>query len=304
MKLRPQPRPRRATRHSRGGRAPVRPLARRSRGASRPGVSLLRRIGARLPSLGRSLALLATIASAAALVALFEGPWLRVTEVAFAGNEHTDAEVVNEILDAQLGTSLLAVQGREVAAALEDLPAVARAEVTAVTSGRLEARLIEHEPAFVWQTRSRRFLGAADGTIFASFGHGETLPAGLEEVPLVRDERWAGRLIRVGDVLPEPMVATALMVVAVDPAALGSSSADLSLRLDDVFGFRLVSGDRQWEIALGTYGSDGSRSATEAAAQLDRQVAAVRTLFAQRPEADIGWVDVRNPGKVYFRAKG
>ncbi len=31
---------------------------------------------------------------------------------------------------------------------------------------------------------------------------------------------------------------------------------------------------------------------------------AVRTLFAEEPEDGIGWVDVRNPGKVYFRAKG
>jgi hypothetical protein len=30
----------------------------------------------------------------------------------------------------------------------------------------------------------------------------------------------------------------------------------------------------------------------------------VRTLFSQEAEDGIGWVDARNPGKVYFRAKG
>jgi hypothetical protein len=52
------------------------------------------------------------------------------------------------------------------------------------------------------------------------------------------------------------------------------------------------------------YGLDPRETAAEADARLERQVTAVRTLFASRPEAEIGWVDVRNPGKVYFRAKG
>jgi hypothetical protein len=38
--------------------------------------------------------------------------------------------------------------------------------------------------------------------------------------------------------------------------------------------------------------------------QIERQVSAVRTLFAAHPESTVSWVDARNPGKVYFRAKG
>ena len=57
-------------------------------------------------------------------------------------------------------------------------------------------------------------------------------------------------------------------------------------------------------MALGVYGTDPRETSAEAAARLESQVTAVRTLFASRPEAGIGWVDVRNPGKVYFRAKG
>jgi hypothetical protein len=97
---------------------------------------------------------------------------------------------------------------------------------------------------------------------------------------------------------------TALRVVAIDPATLGSTSQHLRLRVDDEYGFRLVSDAPAWEVALGAYGTDPTESAADAAARLERQVAAVRTLFAERPEAEIGWVDVRNPGKVYFRAKG
>jgi hypothetical protein len=39
-------------------------------------------------------------------------------------------------------------------------------------------------------------------------------------------------------------------------------------------------------------------------ADIDAQVAAVRTLFAAHRENTIGWVDVRNPGKVYWRPNG
>ena len=74
--------------------------------------------------------------------------------------------------------------------------------------------------------------------------------------------------------------------------------------VDDEYGFRLASSDPAWEIALGVYGVDPTETREEMDARIERQITAVRTLFASRPEAEIGWVDVRNPGKVYFRAKG
>ena len=74
--------------------------------------------------------------------------------------------------------------------------------------------------------------------------------------------------------------------------------------MDDEYGFRIASAAQAWEIALGVYGRDPNETPAEADARLERQVTAVRTLFAARPEAELAWVDVRNPGKVYFRAKG
>jgi hypothetical protein len=105
-------------------------------------------------------------------------------------------------------------------------------------------------------------------------------------------------------VIPDDVLATALRLVAIDPATFGSSAERLSVQIDDEFGFRLVSAAPAWEIALGVYGLDPNETAAEAAARLERQVTAIRTLFASHPESGIGWVDVRNPGKVYFRAKG
>jgi cell division septal protein FtsQ len=276
----------------------------RRRGARRPGVPLRQRLAGRLPSIRRTLAALGALAMAALLVAALNGPWLRVSEVAWAGDRYTAADQLEEVLDQQRGASLLAVDTRALRERLERIPSVAEAAVSASLTGRVEASLVEQEPAFAWQTASALFLGAADGTIFASDRHDETVVADPEELPYVTDERFAARVITVGDVLPAALLRIATRIAAIDPEALGSSADHLTIRLDDEYGFRLVSAEGGWEAALGVYGLDPRETAAEADARLERQVTAVRTLFASRPETEIGWVDVRNPGKVYFRAKG
>ena len=70
---------------------------------------------------------------------------------------------------------------------------------------------------------SALFLGAADGTIFASDRHDETVVADPEELPYVTDERFAARVITVGDVLPAALLRIATRIAAMDPEALGSS---------------------------------------------------------------------------------
>ncbi len=240
---------------------------------------------------------------AALLVAALNGPWLRVSQVAWAGDRYTDAGQLEDVLQQQRGSSLLAVDTRALRERLERIPSVAEAAVSASLTGRVEASLVEREPAFAWQTASALFLGAADGTIFASDRHDESV-AGPEGMPHVTDERFAARVITVGDVLPAALLRIATRIAAIDPEALGSSADHLTIRLDDEYGFRLVSAEGGWEAALGVYGLDPRETAAEADVRLERQVTAVRTLFASRPEVEIGWVDVRNPGKVYFRAKG
>ena len=305
MKLKQQQRPtRRPPRPTRTARRPGRSGAGRSRGAQRPGRPIGRRIGARLPSLARFGAVLGAVAATGALVALLNGPWLRVTDVAFAGQHYTAASELDRILAEQRGTSVLAVDTAALRDRIERLPAVGEVTIDASLLGRIEAGVVERDTAFVWQTASGRYLGAADGTIFAVLGDEEAMPAELQPLPLVRDERFVARLITVGDVIPAGVVGTALRLVSIDPAALGSAAGALSLTLDDEYGFRLVSVAPEWQVALGPYGLDPTETDAEAAVRLDAQVAAVRTLFATRAEAEIGWVDVRNPGKVYFRAKG
>jgi hypothetical protein len=156
----------------------------------------------------------------------------------------------------------------------------------------------------VWDTERARFLVAADGIVFAALAPDDEPIDGLGGLPLLHDERTAARRMTIGDEVPSGLLAAALRVEDIDPAVLGSRAAELDVRIDDEFGFRLVAADAGWEAALGVYGTDPRETDAEAAARLERQVTAVRTLFASRAESEIGWVDVRNPGKVYFRAKG
>ena len=95
-------------------------------------------------------------------------------------------------------------------------------------------------------------------------------------------------------------------LAAVDPARARLRRAALrGPASTTTFGFgSSPTDDGLGDRARASTGLIRARHATEAEARLERQITAVRTLFATRAEAELGWVDVRNPGKVYFRAKG
>ena len=304
MKLKPQPKPQRRAPPARSGGRGRAAARSRGRGARRPGVPLRQRLAGRLPSLRRIATGLGAIAAVGAFVALLSGPWLRVTEVTWAGEQLTATRDLERLLDRQEGASLLSLDTGALRERVERLPAVASASVTATLPGRLEVAIVERHVAFVWETSSARLLGAADGTLVAALPADEALTVDLAPLPRIADSRSSARLMTAGDRIPDAVLRTALHLAELDPAALGSAAEEISVRIDDELGFSLVSATPGWEMAFGVYGLDPHETASAAATRLERQVTAVRTLFATRPEASIGWVDARNPGKVYFRAKG
>jgi cell division protein FtsQ len=270
--------------------------------ASRPTISLRRRLSTRMPSIRRLLAGVGAVALASALVALVSGPWLRVGELAWEGQRYTSDSELETALAPARGTSALAVDTGALAARVEELPAVADATVEVSLTGRIQATVVESEAAFVWETRHERFIASADGTLFVEID--DEPNASTAGLPTIRDTRFAARVLTLGDVVPEELVRVSMRLAALDPALLGTVATDLTIAVDDEYGFRVASAAQAWEIALGVYGRDPNETPAEADARLERQVTAVRTLFAARPEAELAWVDVRNPGKVYFRAKG
>ena len=240
----------------------------------------------------------------AGLVALLSGPWLRVTDITWTGEHYTRQRDLERLIGPLFGANLLAVDTAALRQQLGRLPPVASVAVAATLPGRVEVTIQEREATFVWETASARLLGAADGTLFAALGRDQALAPEQAGLPRITDQRAMGRLMTTGDRIDEPMLRTALRLADLDPAMLGSEAPSVAVRIDDEYGFRLVAAGPAWEVALGTYGTDPAETSAGAQARLERQIAAVRTLFAGRPETEVGWIDVRNPGKVYFRAKG
>ncbi|MDQ2935335.1 MAG: FtsQ-type POTRA domain-containing protein, partial [Chloroflexota bacterium] len=255
-----------------------------------------------LRSLGRIAAGLLAVIMCAGLVALLNGPWVHVTELAWAGERLTPGDDLARLLEPMRGHNLLSLDTGALAARVERLPAVERAALSAQLPGRLALSVTEKAPSFIWQTRSLRLIGAADGTLIGALPLGERLPPELGKLPFVEDHREAARLTGIGDVVPAPMLETARYLVALDPVLLGSKARRLSIRLDDEYGFIVVSPDPAWQAAFGFYGLEPRDQGQSLQDRIEHQVAAVRTLFASEPETGVSWVDARNPGKVYFRA--
>lgn len=292
-------------RPQRAGARPARAVSRSRRPqARRPKGPIRRRALRRLPSIGRLSAAFLVAALVAALVALINGPWLRVGDVAWAGEHFTPAEELAAALEPLRGQSLLTLDSAALEARLEVLPAVADARVEARLPHTVAVTVAERLPAFLWQTSASRLVGSDDARIIAALPRDAELPAELAALPFVDDARPTSRLMAVGDVIPAELVATALRLVTIDPAALGSTSTRFDVRIEDEYGFVLVSAEPAWRAAFGFYRLDLEQTAETAAERIERQIGAVRTLFVSEAEGTVSWVDARNPGKVYFRAGG
>ncbi len=254
-----------------------------------------------LPPPGRIAAVLLTAALAGGLLALINGPWLRVARVALAGERYTDARQLRETLASLDGTALLMVDATGLAQELERLPAVARAQVQATLPDEVRITIVEKVPTFVWQTTAVRLVGVADGTLIGQVALRADLPASLAMLPLIDDERAESRNIIVGDRIDAPTLAAALRLSRVEPTALGSAAPDLDVHLTDDGGFLLASREPAWQADFGFYPALDEDQLGTLEERVSAQVAAVRTLFSFQPERGISWVDARDPGRVYWR---
>jgi hypothetical protein len=231
---------------------------------------------------------------------LVHGPWLRIAEVAHAGERYTPAAELDAVLAGYVTRPLLAVDSGELEARLRELPAVAAARVRASLPGRLAVEIVEKQPAATWLTPTDRLILAADGTVIASLPRGERLAEDLATLPAVEDDRAASLQLGVGSRIPAAELAAAQRLLALDPRQLGSRNRSFGVVVDEEYGFILDAASPAWRAALGFYQAAPGETEATAIARLEAQVTALRTLFAERAETAVGWVDARNPGKVYW----
>ncbi|HEY8179874.1 MAG TPA: FtsQ-type POTRA domain-containing protein [Candidatus Limnocylindria bacterium] len=269
--------------------------------ARRPGKPLRRRIRRpRLPSAGRILALLLFTATIGGLVLGVYGPWMRVTALGHTGDAYTPAGRVQEILDDYRGAPILAVDRAALRDRLAALPTVADAQVDLRLPGELQVAITEKVPAFMWRTQRAALVGAGDGTIIAELPLTKVLPDGLRRLPSVDDNRFASRLLSAGGAVPEAELRVARRLTALDPRLIGSRASAFKVKVDYGKGFVLESTQPAWTAALGFYQLDPREDQAAADTRLEQQLAAIRTLFASRPERNVSWLDASNPGKVYW----
>lgn len=81
-----------------------------------------------------------------------------IEEVALTGQRFTNDDEVFEALELARARSILSFDSVAARARIEALPWVATAEITRVFPGRLDIRITERAPSFVWQRAGRTFL--------------------------------------------------------------------------------------------------------------------------------------------------
>jgi hypothetical protein len=278
----------------------TRPRRRGAGHARRPRTPLRQRLGPRLPSRSRALALLVFAAAVAGFVTLLNGPWLRVGSVAHAGARYTSPDTLDEILGSFRGSSLLSLDTDAVLGRLRELPAVSDARVEATLPGTLKVTIREKAPAVIWRTGIAQLVVAGDGSVMAAHSVSDVLEDELRRLPRVTDSRPRPVTPRPGDVLPAADVRTALRLLELDPKLIGSRARRVDVSVDAVYGFVIESSSPPWRAALGFYQRDPVEDRAAADARLEQQLVAIRTLFATRHEWAVSWVDARNPGKVYW----
>jgi len=238
------------------------------------------------------------------LALLAAGPWLRVRTVSYAGTGWTSHADLDAIMEPILGRSALLVDTASLVLELGELPAVERASVEVGPFGEAQVALVEGGAAAVWRTSAAQLLLADDGTVVGVLSLTAAPRGTLVGLPVIEDLRETSHDLTVGDALPANELEAAVALAALPAGRLGSQASVLSVTLDPTYGFVLSSPQAGWRAAFGFYGLHPSDTSETMAARIASQASAVRTLFASHPEAQVAWVDARNPGRVYFRARG
>lgn len=137
-----------------------------------------------------------------------------IDEVALTGQRFTNDDEVFEALDLPKVRSILSFDGVAARARIEKLPWVATAEITRVFPGRLDIRIVERTPSFVWQRGHRTFLVDISGrtlsavrpeeapTLLRIIGEGAAIEAAALQTLLGRHPAIQQRLVaaeRVGE---------------------------------------------------------------------------------------------------------
>jgi cell division septal protein FtsQ len=223
-------------------------LAGRSGRARRPGR--IRRASAGLTPV-RAGALLAMLASAAAIYGAASSPAFGLVHLELGGMRYTDESAVRTRLAVPAGANLFTLATDPLEARLRGLPTVAAARVAVRLPDSLTVTLTEREPVVIWQVGERRLLAGSDGVLFARLG--DNSAPGAASLPVVSDVRAASASLGVGWRLDPVDFDAATRLASVRAVDVGSAAAGLAVSVTDDMGFVMTTGEGGWTAVFGFY---------------------------------------------------
>ena len=157
--------------------------------------------------------------------------------------------------------------------ALNQLPAVDRAEVRAVLPNRLIVALTEHRPIFIVRAAAGGFVIGDSGVVLQSLASGDATTFGL---PIVDDrrDRFAPELT-VGGQLDNVTLAAVVRLAALTPEAIESQAERLEITVDDTDGYVVAAEPTGWRAVFGHY-----TPTLRPVETIDRQVQCLRSRLA------------------------
>jgi len=173
-------------------------------------------------------------------------------KVSIAGAHFTDTSLVRTTMGLPEGSTpnLFRLRTQDMRAALEELPPVLSAEVSATLPDRLSVVLLERSPIFVWRAAAAPWLADVTGMLFAQPSPGSN--SAETALPVISDERSGQPAIQAGTRLDALDLETARLLGAVTPDLLGSAAHALALSIDDTDGWVLTA-DIGWRAVFGHY---------------------------------------------------
>jgi hypothetical protein len=223
--------------------------ARTRRVGGGPGRSGQRwRIG---PSPTRAAALLAIVACLLGLYGATTSPALAIQRIDVSALSWTNHDDLVRWLGVDPGVNAFRLATGDLAARIEELPAVASADVQVRLPGTLLVTVTERAPILAWRVGAVTFLVDREGVLFALAGKATGSAAAL---PTVVDGRGASRaILGIGARLDPTDLDAATRLASLKPDDVGSRATALAVRITDADGFVVTTSPVSWSAVFGPY---------------------------------------------------
>ena len=203
------------------------------------------------PSPVRAAALLGVLASVLALYGLTSAPAVAITRVDVSPLSWTDHDELVRWLGIDPGVNAFALETSHLAARVEELPAVASADVAVQLPGTLSVTVTERQPILAWRVGDATFLVDRDGMLFALAGKGTGNAAAI---PTIVDSRAGSpAVLSIGTHLDPTDLDAATRLASLTPDDVGSRATGLVIRLNDADGFTVTTTPGSWTAVFGPY---------------------------------------------------